>query len=153
MQGVNGWHPHQAAPLNFEPGTIHDDINRTHVSHFPKKEFAEVYVLGQCRKEESPIHGISVQLVGAVAKAQTGQLPKRHGESAIDEPFQIQTKYTRVELRPPDIILKEASQTSLILCGGKVYAFQSQKDAEDHTKDIQQGDRSGKCVVDDAKIV
>ncbi len=90
VEGVDSGNPNKAAPLNFKAGAINNDVNRTHVSHFPQEKLEKVQVLGNGREEETPIHSVAVQRVRAVAKRQASELPKGHAEAAINESFQVE---------------------------------------------------------------
>mmetsp|Transcript_4065 Transcript_4065/g.10320 ORF Transcript_4065/g.10320 Transcript_4065/m.10320 type:complete len:104 (+) Transcript_4065:896-1207(+) len=92
VKRVYCWHPDETPPLNFISSSINNDVNRSHVSHFPKKEFDEVEILTQSREKKTPIHVIPTEDIRAIAERKARQLPKRHAETAVDESFQINTK-------------------------------------------------------------
>ena len=159
VQSVNGGDPNEAAPLNLETGPIHNDIDRTHVSHLPEEEFEQIKVLRQCREHEAVVHGVVIESVRSVAEGQTGKLPVGHGEAAVDETLQVQTVgqswawQAGVQLGAPKIVLGKRSRTAAILGRREVQTLVREEAAEQQTKQVQKGDAASEGVVDDAKVV
>ena len=120
---------------------------------FPDEELDEVKVLRQGREEESPVHGISVHGIRTIAKAESGQLPKGHGESAVDEALQIQAKDAWVQFGSPDKILEKTSRASRILGGWEMDSFECQEDAKEQAENVQKGKSSREDIVHDSKII
>ena len=159
VQRVHGGDPNEAAPLNLKAGPIHNNIDRSHVSHLPKEEFEQIEVLGQCREQEAVVQSVAVEGVRTVAEGQSGQLPVRHGEAAVDETLQIQpvgqspAGQARIQLGAPQVVLGQRTGTAAILGRGEVQPLVREEAAEDQSKEVEEGDAASEGVVDDAKVV
>mmetsp|Transcript_31020 Transcript_31020/g.90737 ORF Transcript_31020/g.90737 Transcript_31020/m.90737 type:complete len:337 (+) Transcript_31020:2043-3053(+) len=159
VQRVDGGDPDEAAPLDLEAGPIHNDVNRSHVSHLPEEEFEQIQVLGQCREQEAIVQRVVVEGVRSVAEGQSGKLPVRHGEAAVDEALQIQpvgksrTGQPGVQLGAPQVVLGQRPGTAAILGRREVQSLVREEAAEQQPKEVQEGDAAGEGVVDDAKVV
>ena len=159
VQSVNGGDPNEAAPLNLETGPIHNDVDRSHVTHLPEEEFEQIEVLRQCREHKAIVHRVVIQCVRSVAEGQSSKLPVGHGEAAVDEALEVQpvgkswTGRAGIQLGTPKIILGKRSRTTTILGRRKVQALVREEAAEQQTKQVQKGDAASEGVVDDAKVV
>mmetsp|Transcript_65739 Transcript_65739/g.148338 ORF Transcript_65739/g.148338 Transcript_65739/m.148338 type:complete len:373 (-) Transcript_65739:451-1569(-) len=152
VEGVDGGHPAEAAPLDLPPGPVHDDVDAPHVAHLPLEELDQVQELAQTTEGESPVD-LAVPLVTRVGETGARQHPIGHGKSAVDKALDVNSEDARVEFSPPCEVLEEGPARSAVLRRGKVQAFIVEEEAQGKPEEAERGHHGRKDVEEAPKAV